>query len=170
MGNMETVHSIFLSLSLLYFFFYLYMLSHRSAVKKEPLSLPDVTVLVALRNEEKNILACCMALNKLDYPTGKLEILLLNDGSTDNSRRIISYYIKDKQQFQLIDITENRDGLSGKINALAQAIQQTDNEYIFVTDADCQPQPGWIKTLLSYYDTQTALISGFTLLHSETAV
>lgn len=164
MENTQIIIALFFAISMVYFFFYLYMLNHDEPKKHELKEIPPVTVLVALRNEEENILACCKALTNLDYPKDKIEIIMLNDQSDDNSRQIIVDFIADKKQFQLIDIIEDKNKLSGKINALAQAIQNISNEYIFVTDADCQPQPGWIKTLLSYYDDNTALISGFTII------
>jgi len=164
MENIQVLTTLFFAISMVYFFFYLYMLNHKEPQKNDLRETPAVTVLVALRNEEKNIRACCQALNNLDYPKDKIEILMLNDQSEDNSRKIIADFIADKKHFQLIEITEDKNGLSGKINALAQAIQNTSNEYIFVTDADCQPHPGWIQTLLAYYDDKTALISGFTIM------
>ena len=164
MDNLQLFSTIILAISLGYFFLYLYMLSHEEPHKSELKEFPVVTILVALRNEQENILACCQALNNLDYPPDKTEILMLNDKSEDNSRNLIADFIKDKPQFHLMDIKEDLNGLSGKINALAQAIKKTSAEFIFVTDADCQPHPGWIKTLLSYYDDKTAMISGFTIM------
>lgn len=164
MENIQAIVSLFFAISLLYFFFNLYLLSHSEPPKHSLSELPNISILVAFRNEEQNLLACCRALDNLDYPNEKLEILLINDQSEDNSRQIVSEFISGKSQFKLVDIIEEKYNLAGKINALAQAIQQTSNEYIFVTDADCQPQPGWIKTLLQYYTESTGLISGFTIL------
>ena len=48
--------------------------------------------------------------------------------------------------------------------ALFIGIKAASNELLLLTDADCQPQPGRIKTLLSYYDDNIALISGFTIM------
>src|SRR5213595_199051 len=47
-------------------------------------SLPRVSVLVCARNEEKNIDSCLRAFQKLDYPAELLEILIVDDRSTDN--------------------------------------------------------------------------------------
>jgi cellulose synthase/poly-beta-1,6-N-acetylglucosamine synthase-like glycosyltransferase len=167
MENIQLITEIFLSLAIAYFFFYLYMLSHSEPQKKQVQQFPAVSVLVALRNEESNILNCCGALDELDYPQDKIEILMLNDNSSDNSGQLIADFIRDKKKFRLINITEDKNGLSGKINALAQAIQNISSEYVFITDADCQPDSGWIKTLLAYYDEKTALISGFTIMEKD---
>ena len=76
MENNQLIVSLFFALSTIYIFFYLYMLNHKKPQKNEQRELPDVTVLVALRNEEENILACCNALNNLDYPKKKIEIII----------------------------------------------------------------------------------------------
>ncbi len=58
--------------------------------------LPSVSVIVAARNEEDNILDCLRSLDNLIYPEDKIEIILVNDHSTDKTGEIISSFIKDK--------------------------------------------------------------------------
>ena len=48
-------------------------------IKEE--DLPTATVIVAARNEEDKILDCLASLDDLEYPDGKLEIILVNDNS-----------------------------------------------------------------------------------------
>ena len=59
----------------------------------EESDLPTVSIIVAARNEEKNILRCLQSLDKLIYPEGKLEIILVDDQSTDNTGKIIDKFI-----------------------------------------------------------------------------
>ena len=47
--------------------------------------LPSVSVIVAARNEEDNIKNCLQSLLELNYPNEKLEIILVNDESTDKT-------------------------------------------------------------------------------------
>ena len=49
--------------------------------------LPKATVIVAARNEEKNILNCLISLNSLEYPDNKLEIIIVDDDSTDSTEK-----------------------------------------------------------------------------------
>ena len=53
------------------------------------------SVLVAARNEEHNIIHCLESLAALDYPADKLEIILIDDKSTDATGAIIDDFIKD---------------------------------------------------------------------------
>src|SRR5258706_14073318 len=61
----------------------------------EPSEYPFVSVIIAARNEENNIAACIESLLRVDYPADKLEVLLVNDRSTDKTKEIMQSYSKD---------------------------------------------------------------------------
>lgn len=63
-------------------------------------NLPSVSVIVAARNEENNILDCMKSLDMLEYPGEKLEIIIVDDHSTDSTNNIISSFISDKPKFK----------------------------------------------------------------------
>lgn len=129
-------------------------------IKQE--ELPTITVLVAARNEEKNILDCLESLDKLIYPKEKLEIIIINDHSTDRTGEIISSFIYDKPKFKMI-IPESQIGyLRGKANALANAINLANGEVILTTDADCTVSTTWALTHGSYYFNDVVFVGGFT--------
>ncbi len=167
MTEIHLISILALALSTAYIFFILYLLSHKDP-KKHPLStFPKISVLVAFRNEEKNIIACLESLNKLDYPADKLEIHMLNDQSSDKSAQIVKDYISGKNHFRLANIETELNNLHAKMNVLAQGIQKSSGEFIFITDADCRPSSGWLKTMLQYFDPSTGMISGFTILEED---
>lgn len=166
MAESHTISFLALALSLGYIFFMLYMMRHPGPKKNSLSFFPKVTVLVAFRDEEKNLPECCDALLQLDYPSEKLEILFLDDQSNDSSAKIVAKYITGKKLFKLIKIAVEIENLSGKMNALALGLERASGDYIFVTDADCMPHPDWIKTLLAYFDDSTAMVSGFTVLET----
>jgi cellulose synthase/poly-beta-1,6-N-acetylglucosamine synthase-like glycosyltransferase len=155
-----------LAVSLAYLFFMLYMLRHATHQPYNIKEWPMISLLIPFRNEEHNLEACCQALQKLNYPADKLEILLLNDSSTDGSLDIINPYLQKNPLFKLVNVESEQNNLRGKMNVLAQGIQKSDAEFIFITDADCQPHTNWLQTMLTYFDKETALISGFTLICS----
>ena len=111
--------------------------------------LPTASVIVAARNEENNILACIESLDKLDYPEGKLEIILVDDFSEDGTKKIIDEFIADKPKFRLIQPSLKLTEKVGKANALANGIRASKGEIILTTDADCAVSPTWAKTLAS---------------------
>ncbi|MEG8946057.1 glycosyltransferase [Rosettibacter firmus] len=124
--------------------------------------LPNITVVVAARNEENNILDCLKSLDNLIYPSNKIEIIIINDHSTDRTGEIIENFIKDKPKFKLIVPSKQIGSLKGKTNALANAIKIAKGEIILTTDADCIVSPTWAKTLVSYYQKDVGLVGGFT--------
>ena len=136
--------------------------------KKSLSELPDATVIVAARNEGNNILACLEALNNLEYPEGKLEIILVDDKSTDYTGEIISSFISDKPKFKKIVTKKEIGHLKGKTNAIANAIEQAKGEIILTTDADCIVSPTWARTLASYYNDDVAIVNGFTVQDAQT--
>ncbi len=124
--------------------------------------LPTASVIVAARNEEENILRCLESLDKLTYPEGKLEIILVNDHSTDRTEEIIDNFIAGKNRFRKINAEKEFGKLRGKTNALANGIASVNNEIILTTDADCAVSPKWAETIASYYTCDVAVVNGYT--------
>jgi cellulose synthase/poly-beta-1,6-N-acetylglucosamine synthase-like glycosyltransferase len=134
-------------------------------IKKD--ELPSASVIVAARNERENILNCLISLHNLEYPEGKLEIIIVDDDSTDDTYEIIADFIKDKNRFKLIKPTKQIAAKPGKANALANGIEISGGEIIMTTDADCVVSPTWAITLASYYKGDVAFVGGFTTQNSD---
>ena len=124
--------------------------------------LLNATVIVASRNEENNILRCMKSLDNLIYPDGKLEIILVDDKSTDDTGKIIDEFICDKPKFKKIVTKKEIGMLKGKTNALANALELARGDIILTTDADCEVNPLWVKTTASYYKEDVGVVNGFT--------
>ena len=125
-------------------------------------NLPAVTVIVAARNEEDKILRTLESLDKLEYPEGKLEIIIVDDRSTDKTGLIIDEFIAGKTIFAKIIPDEPEGKMVGKVNALATAIKQAEGEVIMTTDADCLVKPGWVKAIASHYIDDVGMVDSFT--------
>ncbi len=123
---------------------------------------PTATVIVAARNEEENILRCIESLDNLIYPEGKLEIIIIDDKSTDRTGEIIDKYIEGKTKFKKIATNEEIEGLKGKTNALAGALKIANGEIILTTDADCAVNPKWAYITASYYTPDVGVVNGYT--------
>ena len=125
--------------------------------------LPSISIIVAARNEEQNIEGCLQSLNNLVYPEGKIEILIVDDASTDNTLTIASNFIHGKQKFRIIHLKEDEQTkLKGKVRAMSEGIKNTRGEIILTTDADCAVEPLWAKTIASYYFDTVGIVNGFT--------
>jgi cellulose synthase/poly-beta-1,6-N-acetylglucosamine synthase-like glycosyltransferase len=123
---------------------------------------PLVSVLVAARDEENNIVACMEALDRLSWPKDKIEILIGNDQSTDRTEALIQTYIQQRPHFRLISITHTIGKARGKANVLAQLAHQAQGSFFFITDADIRVHPNWIQGLLANWTPATGIVSGVT--------
>lgn len=93
---------------------------------------PTVTVVVPVKNEEKLIENTLERILTCDYPQDKLEVLTVNDGSTDNT---LQHMLKVKARYpklQIIDFSVNK----GKRIAMATAIKVAKGEIIVSVDSD----------------------------------
>ncbi|GBD86288.1 beta-monoglucosyldiacylglycerol synthase [bacterium BMS3Abin03] len=130
--------------------------------------LPTATVIVAARDEEDKIHRCLNSLGKLEYPEGKLEVLLVDDLSTDRTGEIIDEFISSRSNFRKIVPDEPKGKMVGKVNALATAIKQANGEIILTTDADCEVKSKWVKTIASYYQKDVGMVDSYTTQIADT--
>lgn len=131
-------------------------------------NLPNITVIVAARNEEENIGNCIASLTGLEYPENKMEIIIVDDDSTDRTAEIVNKFIADKPTFKLIKPTHSIGKVKGKARAIANGIKAASGEIILTTDADCVVNPLWAKTLASYYQKDVAMVCGYTNQWTDT--
>lgn len=121
--------------------------------------LRKVTVIIPFRNEEDIITENVRSINNIDYPLEYLEVIYVNDNSTDDSEMCIKQNITH-QNYRIINSIEGSNGRGFKKLAIEQAINVSEGEIIVLTDADCFVPPAWISTLVSYFDDETAMVSG----------
>lgn len=95
---------------------------------------PMVSVVVPACNEEDTIEPALRSLLALEYEN--IEILVINDRSTDNTAGVLHTIQKEHPQLQILTISELPEGWLGKNNALHQGALVARGEYILFTDAD----------------------------------
>ncbi len=124
---------------------------------------PKISIIVAARNEAQNLSGSLQSLRDVNYPVEKYEIVVVDDNSNDDSPEIIKRFAADPL-FRCIRLNENEKTRPGKAGAILEGIDQSRGEIIFITDADCRVPRNWVKNLLQYFDKNTGLVGGFTLL------
>lgn len=123
-------------------------------------TLPEVSILIAVRNEEHNIPKFLEGLSNQHYPKEKIQILIGNDDSEDQSLDLLMRAAND--QIQIVDIRDQVSGLQGKMNVLAQLVKLAKGQLLLYTDADMSLNPEWIQGMVSSVDTNPGLVGGFT--------
>jgi cellulose synthase/poly-beta-1,6-N-acetylglucosamine synthase-like glycosyltransferase len=76
--------------------------------------------------------------------------------------RLRAHTFREKSQFTYIKVTEQRAGLKGKANVLAQIAHQAKGRYFIYCDADIAVQPGWASEMLAHFRPETGVVVGVT--------
>lgn len=122
-----------------------------------------VTVVIAARNESLCIQQCIESILAQEYSAGQVELIVVDDQSTDDTGLIVSQY-KDRG-VKLISIkTEER---SGKKSAIARGIEVASHELIITTDADCIHPPRWINTMVACKEKNDAVFVAGPVTYSD---
>lgn len=139
--------------------------------KKNNSELPFVSILIPSRNEEENLPQCLDSLAKLDYPRQKLQIILGNDRSSDNTGMILKEFADQHEGIELVEIIEgDSTKMNGKANALSQMAKYATGDLLFFTDADCQVPQDWIKAMVAaWHSSKAGIITGITHIHANTS-
>jgi biofilm PGA synthesis N-glycosyltransferase PgaC len=106
-----------------------------------------VSVVVACRNEQDTLPHLLESISYQLYPPSQLEVIIVDDNSTDETFRIASEF---KGHFRLT-ILKNKG--TGKKQALRTGIAASDGKLIITTDADCRAGKRWISTIASFYES-----------------
>jgi cellulose synthase/poly-beta-1,6-N-acetylglucosamine synthase-like glycosyltransferase len=110
-----------------------------------------VSVVIAARNEEKTIGVLLKSLARQDHPHDLLEIVVVNDGSTDRTPIVVSEFISDTLLHSSPDISLINNPFTGKKGAVRYGIGKATGQLILTTDADCEVGPGWVSAFAGYY-------------------
>jgi cellulose synthase/poly-beta-1,6-N-acetylglucosamine synthase-like glycosyltransferase len=138
------------------------ILQHTDKKLEKRKDFPMVSILLAARNEEQLILRNLTAINALNYPKDKLEVLIGNDDSSDNTAQLVTDFIEDKPHFQLFYIDKTLGKGRGKANVLGQLAHKASGEFYFITDVDVKLPQNWILALLQEFTEGVGLVSGTT--------
>jgi len=105
---------------------------------------PLVSILIPSRNEEENIKRCIISLLKQDYEN--IEILVLDDNSTDDTARIVSELSQKDPRVKLYSGRPLKKGWLGKSYACWQLSKYAKGDYFIFTDADTLHFPNSISS------------------------
>lgn len=124
-----------------------------------------VSILVAARNEEENIGRTIECILQQDYPQDLLELIVVDDHSTDRTAEIVRSYAG--QGIKLLQLTVGDKLNSYKKYAITKAIDAASGEIIVSTDADCRMGPKWVKTVMQYFEEHDSYLVSSPVIYSE---
>jgi len=109
---------------------------------------PTLSVVIPARNEEGNIAQTVESILSQNYPG--LELIVVNDRSTDNTENILDAIQEKHPQIKLFHCKELPPGWLGKNHAMYFGSMQTESEWILFTDADVKFMPECLKKTVGY--------------------
>jgi poly-beta-1,6-N-acetyl-D-glucosamine synthase len=123
---------------------------------------PKVTIVLAVHNEEKNLPGKLVNLAALDYPADRLEMVVVSDGSTDETNKIVNMWQKSGRR--AVILLEHR----GKANGLNHGMAEAQGEVICFTDARQEIASDGLKNLVANFaDPSVGCASGELILRSD---
>ncbi|MGQ9641308.1 MAG: glycosyltransferase [Candidatus Bathycorpusculaceae bacterium] len=107
---------------------------------------PTVSVLITARNEEKVIERILQRMTELTYPKDKLQVIVVDDASTDKTGQIAEEYSKACKLIRVVHRNQQEGG-RGKASALNAGFKHAKHEIIICFDADYYPQRDILEKL-----------------------
>ena len=118
----------------------------------EPGRWPALSVIVPACNEADRVEAAVRTLLAQDYPD--LEIILVDDRSTDATGEILDRLAAEDDRARVIHITGLPDGWLGKVNALRCGVEASRGDFVLFTDADVHFAPGALRKAVAWCEDQ----------------
>jgi len=107
---------------------------------------PTVSILIPAHNEEQVIGRILQGMTKLTYPKEKLQVIVIDDASTDKTGKIAEEYSKEYSYVKVIHRSQ-KEGKKGKASALNAGFKHANGEIILCFDADYYPQRDIVEKL-----------------------
>lgn len=146
-----------------------------------PSEAPTVTVLVPARNEADSIEACIESIVANEYPSERLTVCVVDDGSTDATAARVRALARRLQPspiaagdtpgespsdeddaevtVHLVQVDDDAPG-GHKGLALQRGIEESSGEVVLTIDADCTVGPRWVQTMVRRCSAETPFVSG----------
>jgi len=104
-----------------------------------------ISIIIPAYNSEKTIGDCLKVLSSQNYPKNKYEVIVVDDGSIDNTKNIVKKFRK----FKFIEQNHNGPAVARNLGA-----KKSKGEIILFTDSDCIPSKNWIRNMVKPFENK----------------
>ena len=119
--------------------------------------VPAVSVVVPVFNDEASVGALLDCLLAQDYPGDRIEIVICDNGSHDRTREVVVQRQAERREFIHLTV---EDQVQSSYAARNKAIAAASGEVFAFTDADCRPEPGWVRAAVTALARESATSGG----------
>lgn len=129
---------------------------------------PGVSLVLPVRNEEGNISLLLADLARQEYPAESLEIILVDDHSSDRTPEIIQTFCEHHPDFHFLFLGPYE---SGKKAALSKGIGTANHPLILNTDGDCRASTGWVAEMVqAFSDPGVKMVTGTVIFDPDRGI
>ncbi len=114
-----------------------------------PDDMPAITAIIPMRNEERNIGACLEGLRAQDYPHDRLDIVVVDDNSSDGSSAIVRRHAAADGRVRFMRAGPLPAGWAGKPHACWQGALGAHGEWLCFLDADTIAAPALLRSAVA---------------------
>jgi glycosyltransferase involved in cell wall biosynthesis len=127
------------------------------ATRSPQTDYPPVSIIICAYNEAANLRENLRFFLTQDYPV--FEVVVVNDGSTDDSLAIL---LEFQKEFPILHVLSVQGTLPGKKAALSLGIRRAKFEWLFLSDADCRPRSNkWLQVMMQKRLAVPTIILGY---------
>jgi len=121
------------------------------------MQVPYLSIVVPAYNEERNFKRGVLdeIANFLNRQHFSWEVLLVNDGSTDNTPRLLSQFVRNNRGFRQVNIPHG-----GKFKTISKGVAEAKGEYILFCDFDQSTPISEVNKFLPYFKNRVGVIIG----------
>lgn len=116
---------------------------------------PSVMVMVPCYNEEETVIPTIESLLNLNYPEDKLNILVIDDGSTDRTYKLVEDYIKNHPEHRGLSVITKPNG--GKHSALNLGLEYAKTDLVGCLDADSFADPDSLREIVKHFEDEKVM-------------
>lgn len=128
---------------------------------------PTVSILIPAHNEEKVIGRLLQRITELTYPKNKLQVIVINDASTDRTAAIVDNYSSKYSFIKALHRSQSNGG-KGKAFAMNDGFQKATGEIVLCFDADYYPQKDIVEKLVGeFIDPKVGAVQGRVIVLNE---
>jgi len=145
---MIEISTILFILSGLYFIYSVILVSGIGHDTPESSDKYRVSLIIPARNEENDLKRCFWSIALLDYPQNKLQVILVDHGSSDDTLKLMHEFASTaKFRTEIVEV-DYQEGESCKSQALREGIKLADGEIFAFIDAETGFGPEWLKGMV----------------------
>ncbi len=141
-----------------YLFFYLRIAFLKVTDKKNE-QFP-VSVIICAKDEAQNLENFLPKVLEQDYPD--FEVIVVNDGAEDETADVLKRFLNKYPRLYVTTLPKNTSMRQGKKLALTIGLKAAKNEWVLLTDADCEPvSKNWIRKMQANFKENTEIVLGY---------